>query len=44
MNYTKEQVESAISACGLPLNIRGEALSLEQFAALTNAFCCTASR
>ena len=44
LNYTKEQVESAISACGLPLNIRGEALSLEQFAALTNAFCCTASR
>lgn len=38
LNYTKEQVESAISACGLPLNIRGEALSLEQFAALTNAF------
>ena len=44
LNYTKEQVESAISACGLPLNIRGEALSLEQFATLTNAFCCTASR
>ena len=44
LNYTKEQVESAISACGLPLNIRGEALSLEQFAALTNAFGCTASR
>ena len=40
----KPEVESAISACGLPLNIRGEALSLEQFAALTNAFCCTASR
>lgn len=36
--YTKEQVEWAIASCGLPLNIRGEALTLEQFAALANAF------
>lgn len=34
--FTKEQIESAITACNLPLTIRGEALSLEEFAALTN--------
>ena len=38
LNYTKEQVESAITECGLPLNIRGEALTLEQFAALADIF------
>ena len=38
LNYTKEQIERAIESCSLPLNIRGEALTLEQFAALTNAF------
>ena len=34
----KEQVEQAITECGLPLNIRGEALTLEQFAALADIF------
>ena len=29
--YSKEEVETAITECGLPLNIRGEALTLEQF-------------
>lgn len=38
LNYTKEQIEKAIADCGIPLNIRGEALTLEQFAALSNAF------
>ena len=38
LNYTKEQVESAITECGLPLNIRGEALTLEQFAKLSDIF------
>ncbi len=38
LNYTKEQIERAIESCSLPLNIRGEALTLEQFAALANAF------
>ena len=38
LNYTKEQIEKAISNCGLPLNIRGEALTLAQFAELSNAF------
>ena len=38
LNYTKEQVEAAISECGLPLNIRGETLTLEQFAKLSDIF------
>ena len=36
--YTKEEVEAAITECGLPLNIRGEALTLEQFARLSDTF------
>ena len=36
--YSKEEVEAAITECGLPLNIRGEALTLEQFARLSDAF------
>ncbi|MDY3999306.1 MAG: 16S rRNA (adenine(1518)-N(6)/adenine(1519)-N(6))-dimethyltransferase RsmA [Blautia sp.] len=38
LNYSKEQIESAIQKCGLPLNIRGEALTLKQFAELSNEF------
>ena len=34
--YSKEEVEAAITECGLPLNIRGEALTLEQFARLSD--------
>ena len=36
LKFTKEQIESAITACGLPLTIRGEALNLQQFAELAN--------
>ena len=36
--YSREEVETAITECGLPLNIRGEALTLEQFASLSDAF------
>ena len=36
--YSKEEVEAAITECGLPLNIRGEALTLEQFARLSDCF------
>ena len=32
----KEAIEGAFEKCGLPLNIRGEALTLEQFAQLAN--------
>lgn len=36
--FTKEQIEQAIHNCALSPNIRGEALTLAQFAALANAF------
>jgi len=36
--YGKDKTEQAIAACGLDMKIRGEALSTEQFAALTNEF------
>ena len=36
--YSKEEVEAAITECGLPLNIRGEALTLEQFARRSDTF------
>ena len=38
LSYSKEEVEAAITECGLPLNIRGEALTLEQFARLSDTF------
>lgn len=36
LSFTKEQIEDAITAIGQPLTIRGEALTLEQFAQLAN--------
>ena len=36
--YTKEVVEEAIAACGLPATVRGEALTLSEFAELANYF------
>ena len=33
---SKEQIQESITALGVPVNIRGEALSLEQFAQLSN--------
>ncbi|MDO4622319.1 MAG: 16S rRNA (adenine(1518)-N(6)/adenine(1519)-N(6))-dimethyltransferase RsmA [Eubacteriales bacterium] len=38
LSYTKEQAEAAIAAAGLPAGVRGEKLSLEQFAALADVF------
>lgn len=37
-DFTKEEIEQAIASCGLPPAIRGEALTLEQFAQLSNEF------
>ena len=37
LNFTKEEIQKALAAIGVGENIRGEALTLEQFAALTNA-------
>ena len=39
LNLNKEQVEAALKAMELSPTIRGEALSLEQFARLSNILC-----
>ncbi|MBE6010654.1 MAG: 16S rRNA (adenine(1518)-N(6)/adenine(1519)-N(6))-dimethyltransferase RsmA [Lachnospiraceae bacterium] len=36
LHFSKEEIEEAITALGKPLTIRGETLSLEEFAALAN--------
>ena len=38
LSFGKEEIQRAIKACGFPEEIRGEALTLEEFAALTNEF------
>lgn len=38
LNFSKEQIEAALQKCGFDLNIRGEKLSLEEFARLSDAF------
>lgn len=38
LSFSKKEIEAAIETCGLSPSVRGEALTLEQFAALTNAF------
>ena len=40
--YTKEQIAAAIESLGVPASVRGEALTLEQFAGLSNYFTSTA--
>ena len=37
--FTKEQIAGAIEKLGLPAAVRGEALTLEQFARLSDALC-----
>lgn len=37
LSYTKEQIASAIAACGFPPSVRGERLSLDEFILLTKA-------
>ena len=39
LSFSKEEIEKAMESCGIAANIRGEALTLEQFAELANAFC-----
>ena len=36
LDFTKEQIEKAVSDCGFPAGVRGEALTLQNFAALAN--------
>ena len=38
INFTKEEIESAIESLGKGASVRGEALTLEEFATLTNYF------
>lgn len=38
LNYSKEQIARAIESLGVPATVRGEALTLEQFARLANYF------
>lgn len=38
LSFEKEEIQRAIKACGFPEGIRGEALTLEQFATLANEF------
>ena len=35
-NLSKEMIQESIEELGVPVNVRGEALSLEQFAKLSN--------
>lgn len=39
LSFTREQIQEAIAVCGFPENVRGEALDIYQFAALTDALC-----
>ncbi len=38
LSYSKEEIQQTIEKCGFKAGIRGEALTLEDFAQLTNAF------
>lgn len=38
LDYSKEEIEKVIQDCGLPAAVRGEALTLEQFAQLADHF------
>ena len=38
LDYSKEEIEKVIRDCGLPAAVRGEALTLEQFAQLADHF------
>lgn len=38
LSFGKEEIQRAIKACGFPEGVRGETLTLEEFAALTNEF------
>lgn len=38
LHFSKEQIEAAIESLGVPKTIRGEALTLQQFALLSNFF------
>ena len=39
LSFSKEEIESAVKLLGKDLNVRGEALTLEEFAFLSNKLC-----
>ena len=39
LTFSKEEIESAIEKLGKGLNVRGESLTLEEFAFLSNKLC-----
>ena len=38
LNFSKDEIEKALEQCRIPLNIRGEALTLQQFCELSDKF------
>ena len=38
LDFSKEEIEKAMAETGIPVNVRGEALTLKEFADLANAF------
>ena len=38
LDFSKEEIEKAMAETGIPVNVRGEALTLVEFADLANAF------
>ena len=38
LDFSKEEIEKAMAETGIPANVRGEALTLKEFADLANAF------
>ncbi len=40
LSFTREEIEEAFEKCGFDKNVRGETLSLEEFAMLARAFSC----
>ena len=36
--FSKEEIEKAMAETGIPVNVRGEALTLAEFADLANVF------
>ena len=38
LSFSREQIEQALTICGFPVSVRGETLSLTDFARLSDAF------
>ena len=38
LDFSKEEIEKVMAETGIPVNVRGEALTLKEFADLANSF------